>query len=141
MRSFFDTNVLVYLFDRDAPEKQETSLALFVSEAQSGRLVISTQVLQELYVTVTRKLAEPLPAKDAEQTIRHIATFPVIRVEIEHILGATQRCQALGFSFWDALIIETALSGGSTILYTEDLQHGQVIDGLKVVNPYVQPST
>jgi predicted nucleic acid-binding protein len=137
MRSFFDTNVLVYLFDRDAPDKQETSRTLFANEAQSGRLIISTQVLQELYVTVTRKLAKSLPAKDAEQTIRHLATFPVIRVEIEHIRGATRRCQVLGFSFWDALIIETALSGGSTILYTEDLQHGQVIDGLKIVNPYV----
>ena len=61
--------------------------------------------------------------------------------EIEHILGATQRHQRLGFSFWDALIIETALSSGSTILYTEDLQHGQVIDGLKIVNPYVESST
>jgi predicted nucleic acid-binding protein len=141
MRSFFDTNVLVYLFDRDAPDKQETSRTLFASEAQSGRLIISTQVLQEWYVTVTRKLAEPLPAKDAEQTLRHFATFPVVRIDIEHVLGAANRCQILGFSFWDALIIETALSGGSSILYTEDLQHGQVIDGLKIVNPYVEFST
>jgi len=140
MRSFFDTNVLVYLFDRDAPDKQETSRTLFTSEAQSGRLIISTQVLQEWYVTVTRKLAEPLPATEAEQTLRHFATFPVVRIDIEHVIGAANRCQALGFSFWDALIIETALSGGSTILYTEDLQHGQVIDGLEIVNPYVESS-
>jgi predicted nucleic acid-binding protein len=141
MRSFFDTNVLVYLFDRDAPDKQETTRTLFESEAQSGRLIISTQVLQEWYVTVTRKLAEPLPAKDAEQTLRHFATFPVVRIDTGHIIGAVNRCQVLGFSFWDALIIETALSGGSSILYTEDMQHGQVIDGLTIINPYVQSST
>ena len=141
MRSFFDTNVLVYLFDRDAPDKQEMSRALFASEAQGGRLIISTQVLQEWYVTVTRKLAEPLPAKDAEQTLRHFATFPVVRIDIEHVLGAANRCQVLGFSFWDALIIETALSSGSRILYTEDLQHGQVIDGLEIIKPYVESST
>ena len=141
MRSFFDTNVLVYLFDQDTPGKRETTRTLFESEAQSGRLIISTQVLQEWYVTVTRKLAEPLPSKDAEQTIRHFATFPVVRIDIEHVIGAANRCQVLGFSFWDALIIETALSGGSSILYTEDMQHGQVIDGLTIINPYVQSST
>ena len=141
MRSFFDTNVLVYLFDRDAPDKQETTRTLFESEAQSGRLIISTQVLQEWYVTVTRKLAEPLPAKAAEQTLRHFATFPVVRIDTGHIIGAVNRCQVLGFSFWDAVIIETALSGGSSILYTEDMQHGQVIDGLTIINPYVQSST
>ncbi len=137
MRSFFDTNVLVYLFDTDAPEKQEKSRILLEDEIQSGRLVISTQVLQEFYVTVTRKLAEPLSIKEAEEAIRHLSIFPVIRIEVEHILGAVQRSQVLGFSFWDALIVETALSGGSTILYTEDLQHGQIIDGLEIVNPYI----
>ena len=137
MRSFFDTNVLVYLFDTDAPEKQKKSRILFESEAQNGRLVISTQVLQEFYVTVTRKLAEPLSAEEAEETIRRLSTFPVIRIEVEHILGAVQRNQTLGFSFWDALIVETALSSGSTVLYTEDLQHGRMIEGLKITNPFV----
>lgn len=88
MRSFFDTNVLVYLFDTDAPEKQEKSRILLENESQSGRLVISTQVLQEFYVTATRKLAEPLSAKEGEETIRHLSTFPVIQIEVEHILGA-----------------------------------------------------
>jgi predicted nucleic acid-binding protein len=137
MRSFFDTNVLVCLFDTGAPEKQEKSRILLESETQSGRLVISTQILQEFYVTVTRKLAEPLSAKEAEETIRRLSTFPVIRIEVEHILGAVQRSQALGFSFWDALILETALASGSTILYTEDLQHGQIVEGLKIINPFV----
>ncbi|MFP4031757.1 MAG: PIN domain-containing protein [Desulfococcaceae bacterium] len=137
MRSFFDTNVLVYLFDTDAPEKQEKSRILLENESQSGRLVISTQVLQEFYVTATRKLAEPLSAKEGEETIRHLSTFPVIQIEVEHILGAVQRSQALGFSFWDALIVETALSSGSTVLYTEDLQHGQMIEGLKIANQFV----
>lgn len=99
MRSFFDTNVLVYLFDRDAPDKQETSRTLFASEAQSGRLIISTQVLQEWYVTVTRKLAEPLPAKDAEQTLRHFSAFPVVRIDIDHVLGPSTDLRSLDFRF------------------------------------------
>jgi predicted nucleic acid-binding protein len=80
MRTFFDTNILVYLFDGDAPEKQERSRILFTTETQEGRIVLSTQVLQEFYVAVTRKLAAPLPPETAEQAVRHFSALPVARI-------------------------------------------------------------
>lgn len=132
MRSFFDTNVLVYLFDDDAPEKQAVSQALVAREFGAGRGVLSTQVLQEFYVTVTRKLAIPLPAARAEQVVRGLAALPLVRVDGALILAAIARGRVFGFSFWDALIVEAALAGGADRLLTEDLQHGQVIEGLRI---------
>lgn len=136
MRSFFDTNVLVYLFDEDAPEKKAKAQVLLKQEVDEGRAMLSTQVLQEFYVAVTRKLAEPLPTDVAERVVRDLAVLPLSQVDVPLIQAAIRRCRRSGFSFWDALIIETALAGGAACLYTEDLQHGQVIDGMKVENPF-----
>ncbi|MDX1251707.1 MAG: PIN domain-containing protein [Gammaproteobacteria bacterium] len=136
MRSFFDTNVLVYLFDEDAPEKKAKAQALLRQEVGEGRATLSTQVLQEFYVAVTRKLAQPLPAEVAERAVRDLAALPLLQVDVSLIQAAIRRCRKSGFSFWDALVIETALAGGVARLLTEDLQHGQVIDGMKVENPF-----
>jgi predicted nucleic acid-binding protein len=136
MRSFFDTNVLAYLFDNDAPEKKVAAQALIEKEAAAGQLVISTQVLQELYVTITRKLSDPLPEKEAEEVIRHFSSFPVIGIDPGHILGAIARSRLHRFSFWDSLIIESALSSGAETLFTEDLQDGRTVDGLRIQNPF-----
>ena len=136
-RSFFDTNVLVYLFDADAPDKKETAQNLFEEQAASGQAVLSTQVLQEFYVTVTRKLADPLTEDMAEQTLRRLAALPLVNIDANHILSAVDRSRALGYSFWDALIIEAAVAGRAEILFTEDLQHGQTIDGLRIENPFL----
>ena len=137
MRSFFDTNILVYLFDNDAPEKQAVAEALVTKEAASGQLVISTQVLQELYVTLTRKLSEPLPEEDAEQVIQNFSSFPVVGIDTRHIQGAISRSRLFRFSFWDALIIESAITSGAQTLYTEDLQAGQQIETLLIKNPFL----
>ena len=82
-RRFLDTNVLVYLFDIDAPEKKAAVTGLFESEGASGLLILSTQVLQEFYVVVTRKLARPLAPEVAEQAVRDFATWPVRQVAPE----------------------------------------------------------
>ena len=128
MRAFFDTNILVYLYDADAPEKKERAGELFETEASAGREVLSTQVLHEFYVAVTRKLAVPLQPEAAEDDVR---------IGSEIILPAIGRSRRRQFSFWDALIIEAALAGGADRLLTEDLQHGQVIDGLRIENPFL----
>lgn len=137
MRSFFDTNVLVYLFDRDAPEKQQTARHLLQDEVRAGRGVLSTQVLQEFYVTVTRKLARPLPPEDAERAVRDLAALPVTQVDSPLVLAAIGRSRSLRLSFWDALIVEAAIASGARRLLTEDLQHGQRIDGLEIQNPFL----
>jgi predicted nucleic acid-binding protein len=137
MRVFFDTNILVYLFDADNADKKNLARATFEAAAATGQLVLSTQVLQEFYVAVTKKLAVPLDAETAEAVVRNLSVLPLIGIDAEKILGAIGRSRRMQFSFWDALIIETALAAGAARLLTEDLQHGQVIDGLRVENPFL----
>lgn len=137
MRSFFDTNILVYLFDQDAPDKQRLAQLLLQSEGGKGTAVLSTQVLQEFYVTVTRKLAHPLSPEDAERAVQKLVMLPVTQVDASLVLAAIRRSQALRFSFWDALIVEAAIVSGAQRLLTEDLQHGQRIDGLEIHNPFL----
>ncbi len=136
-RSFFDTNVLVYLFDNSEPEKKARAQEVFEREVEAGRAALSTQVLQEFYVNTTRKLASPLPSEVAEARVRDLSRLSLVRVDASLILAAIARSRALGFSFWDALIVEAALMGGADRLLTEDLQHGQVIEGLRVENPFL----
>ena len=137
MRVFFDTNILVYLFDSDAAEKKERACARFEADAAAGRALLSTQVLQEFYVTVTRKLAVPLEPEKAEAAVRNFSTLPVVGVDAERILAAIIRSRRLQLSLWDALIIEAALIGGADRLLTEDMQHGMRIDGLQIENPFL----
>ncbi len=136
MRSFFDTNILVYLFDEDYPEKKAQAQALLEKETKNGRTLLSTKVLQEFFVTVTRKLEVPLSPEKAEEIVRQFVVFPLVEISGSHILKAIRKSINLKFSFWDALIIEAAISGGASILYTEDLQHGQIIDNLEILNPF-----
>jgi len=137
MRSFFDTNVLVYLFDEDSPKKKAKAQVLLELESEAGRAVLSTQVLQEFFVTVTRKLASPLPLDEAEKVVRDFAKLPITQTDFSLIMAAIERIRLSGFSFWDALIVEAALASSATRLYTEDLKHGQVIGGMRVENPFL----
>ena len=131
---FVDTNVLVYLFDADAPGKQARARELLRHERD--RIAVSVQVLGEFYVTVTRKLAEPLAPDAAAQAVEELCRFQVQAVRPELVRSAVRRSQSSRLSYWDALIVETALDAGADVLFTEDLQHGQEIDGLRIVNPF-----
>lgn len=136
MRSFFDTNVLVYLFDEDSPEKQAAARELVRQETADGRAVLSTQVLQEFYVAITRKLALPVPPPTALQALADLCALPVVQVDKDLVLRGARRSQAGDFSFWDALIVEAALQARATTLWTEDLQHGQTVETLRIANPF-----
>ena len=136
MRTFFDTNVLVYVFDRDSPDRSRKAHELLREHVASGGLLISTQVLQEFYVTVTRKLARPLPEETALAALQQLAILPTVQVDSRLVLEAASRSQALRLSFWDALIVQAAIDGGATHLLSEDLQHGRAIDGLTIQNPF-----
>ncbi|MCC7059019.1 MAG: PIN domain-containing protein [Burkholderiaceae bacterium] len=141
MRAFFDTNVLVYLFDADAVDKQRLARSLLQREADAGRATVSTQVLQEFFVTVTRKLGTPLGTENAERAVRRLAELSVVPVDTALVLAGIGLSRRLRISLWDALIVGAALQSGSTVLYTEDLQHGQRIDGLTVANPFAALQT
>lgn len=135
--SFFDTNVLLYLFDTSAPEKKARAEEVFAREVAEDRAILSTQILQEFYVNATRKLADPLSTEVAEALVRDFAQLPLVRVDETMILAAIERNRTMSLSLWDALIVEAALRAGAERLLTEDLQHGQKIDGLTVENPFL----
>jgi len=136
MRAFFDTNVLVYLFDSDHPDKQARARKLFEQEVRNGSAVLGSQVLQEFYVAATRKLAVPLDPLSAETALMKLAQLPVSQVSTDQVLRAAARCRQEKLSFWDSLIVESALNSGATRLYSEDLQHGRSIEGMSIVNPF-----
>ncbi len=136
MKTFFDTNVLVYAFDVDAPAKRKKAAQLLSERAAAGEVLISTQVLQEFYVAVTRKLAQPLAEEAALVATRELTAFPIINVDANLVLAAIRSSREHRISFWDALIVEAARSGGASVLYSEDFNDGQRFDGAMVKNPF-----
>ena len=138
-RCFVDTNVLIYLFDNDSPGKQARAQALL--DEEKDRIVLSTQVLGEFYVNVARKLEQPLPQDAAARAVEDFSRFDVQSITAELVLAAVRRSRSSLLSYWDSLIVETARNTGAEILFTEDLQHGQEIDGLRIVNPFADADT
>jgi predicted nucleic acid-binding protein len=133
-RSFFDTNVLLYADDKAAPAKQGRALALVDEHRRAGTGVVSMQVLQEYFVSVTRKLR--VDAAIARRKVELLAEFDVVAPKVADILAAIDLHRLHGFSFWDALVIRTAMQSGCTILLSEDMQDRREIDGLRIVNPF-----
>lgn len=134
-RSFVDTNVLVYASDEDEPAKRARARAI-LSGASADDLVISTQVLAEYYVTVTRKLARPLPAGHAAARVDDLAKMPTVLTDVALVRAAVATSQSAVISLWDALIIEAARIGACTRILTEDLATGSTIRGLRIENPF-----
>ena len=137
MTVFLDTNVLVYGFDDREPAKRAISEGIVRAGAKTGDIVISTQVLQEFYWTVSRKFVPHLEPEIVDQAMSDFTLLRIVQVDVPMILAAINRVRAASISFWDALIVEAALTAGASTLLTEDLQHGQVFNGvLRVENPF-----
>lgn len=129
---FLDTNILIYALDQDAPDKRRRSRELIADIAVAGTGVISTQVLQEFYVTATRKMGvAPLAAKEMLQAFTVLET---VQVTPELIERAIDRSILSQLSFWDALIVAAAASSECSTIYSEDLNAGQVIGGVRIEN-------
>jgi len=136
MPPFFDTNVLVYAFDEGEPEKRAVALALIEEHLVDGDGVISVQVLREFYSAVRRE-PQPLSNEVAATAMRRLAGFSPLSEDIGMVLKAVRRAQEMSISLWDALIVEAALKAGADRLFTEGLQHGQIIEGMRVENPFL----
>jgi predicted nucleic acid-binding protein len=133
-RSFFDTNVLVYADDKSVPAKQRKALDLVAEHRRARTGVVSLQVLQEYFVTVTWKLrVEPSIAR---RKVELLAEFDVAAPEVGDILAAIDLHRLHGFSFWDALVLRAAKQAGCSVLFSEDMQDAREVDGLKIVNPF-----
>jgi predicted nucleic acid-binding protein len=134
MRRFLDTNVLVYADDLDAGTKREKARGLLDEALASGEGVVSTQVLQEFFVISTGKLGvEPALAR---RKVELLAEMDLVRVDLDLILAAIDLSRLHSFSFWDALIVRAAAAAGCGLLLSEDLQHGQVVDGVRIEDPF-----
>ena len=137
-RAFLDTNIIVYLFDGRTPTKQRAAGKLLQKPADEQVVpVVSTQVLQEAYAALTRKLnMNPTEALAALQMMEG-ASFFVESVDVPLIWRGAARSIDDKLSFWDGLIVESALAAQCTRLYTEDLQRGRTFESVTVVNPFV----
>jgi predicted nucleic acid-binding protein len=135
-RSFVDTNVFVCLFDDSEPRKQSVAAKRLQAEQRERELVVSTQVLQELYVALTRGKS-PIASLDiAERAVREASELTVTQVDTQLVLEAMETCRKNRISFWDALIVRSAGSSGCAVLLSEDMNDGQVIEGVRVENPF-----
>jgi len=134
-RVFLDTNVLVYAMDDAEPAKQARARAL-VAEARAGSHVVSAQVLQEFYNAATRKLARPVPAGVAAEAVRVLSRLTVVPADAALVVAAIELHRRHQVSWWDALILQAALTAGCDRLLTEDLQDGLQLGPLVVENPF-----
>ncbi len=134
VRTFLDTNVLVYAFDDGEPEKRDRARALLIEPPSA--LVISAQVIGEFYVVVTRKLARPLAPIDARAAVAQLLRLPVVPVDAELTSAAVATSESSQLTYWDALIIEAASAAGCGVVLTEDLADGSTIRSVRIENPF-----
>jgi predicted nucleic acid-binding protein len=121
---FVDSNIVIYAYDKLAGAKHERAKKLIASLWESRLGCLSIQVLQEFYVTVTRKVARPLAAD--------------VAAEVEDVKQAIAIHQRYAISFWDAMVVRSATQLGCATLWSEDLNAGQVYEGVRVMNPFAE---
>jgi len=134
-RTFLDTNILVYAEDPIDPVKQQTAQQLIVEHRRHRTGVVSIQVLQECFTSLTGKLK--LDAGLARRKVEFHARFQVFQPDVEDVLAAIDLHRLYRFSFWDSLVLHAAKQSGCRLLLSEDLQHCQIVDGVRIVNPFL----
>jgi predicted nucleic acid-binding protein len=134
--SFVDTNILVYAEDEDEKDKHPIARDLVVELWRTREGVVSVQVLQEFFVTVTRKIKRPLPVGRAQDIVREYLTWRVVDNTGALLVSAIDLHQKARLSFWDAMVVQAAINAGCEQLYSEDLNDGQLFGTLKVVSPF-----
>jgi len=134
---FIDTTIIVYCFDDRMPDKKTRSLSLIADALQTGNGIISWQVIQEFLNVATRKFKVPLKPEDAKLYLQKVL-HPLCQVfpDLDIYQNALDLQGKTKYSFYDSLILAGALREGCTILYSEDLQDGHQVDGLRIVNPF-----
>ncbi|HLU82713.1 MAG TPA: PIN domain-containing protein [Trueperaceae bacterium] len=133
---FVDSNILLYSVDHTDADKQERSGTLLAGLWHDGRGCLSIQVLQEFYVNATRKLSRPLDVSTARQLIEDYSLWVVHAPSSASVLAAIETQQQHQVSFWDAMILTSAMSLGAGIVWSEDLNAGQRFGALQVLSPF-----
>lgn len=135
MAVFFDTNVLIYSISEAPEEAAKREVARTLLDRIDG--VLSVQVLQEFYVQATRS-SRPgrLEPEDAAEFVQTWTRFKVQDNTLAVLLSALEIKARYGFSYWDSAVVAAARAAGCTELFTEDLSHGQVVEGVRIINPF-----
>jgi len=132
---FIDTNLFIYALDRRVPAKRKAAAKALRAIEAEGNGVVSTQVFQEAYVAGTTKLG--IAPQDMKQAIASLRTLEVVQVDVDLIQAAIDCSILQRLSFWNSLIIVAAEKARCTELWTEDLNHGQRIQGIRIHNPFM----
>ena len=137
-RYFLDTNIFIYAIDTTPALKRKRSIARqLINECIiNEKGVISIQVLQEFYQLSTHKIQKPLSSEEALEYLRFISVLDTVHPNFEMVVAGIQIHEKHHISFWDALIVQAALTAECSRLFSEDLQHGFEINGLMIENPY-----
>src|SRR5580765_1902622 len=134
--SFVDSNILVYAFDKSSSPKKLVAQRLMNELMADDLLRVSTQVLQELFVTLTRKVSQPCSSEEALTVLEDLAAWPLMVVDYAAIRAAGGLADQAKVSFPDALAVVAAARTGAAVLYTEDLNDRQEILGVRIRNPF-----
>lgn len=133
---FLDTNILVYAHDTSAGDKHAIALRIMKDLWTSGLGVLSTQVLQEFFAIATKRIHKPLGVPEAKEIIRVLLKWNVVINDGESILEAIDIHLRHKYSFWDSMVIESAIRGGAALLLSEDLSDGHTIGSVVIKNPF-----
>ncbi|HOP31644.1 MAG TPA: PIN domain-containing protein [Spirochaetota bacterium] len=136
-RIFLDTNVLVYALDNEDVAKQEKAKSILNEFYNNDNYFLSTQVVQEFCNVVLKKIEPDVPEGELAEFISSFPLEQVRMVDINAITKALSLKARYRYSFWDSLIIAAAIHADCGILYTEDLKHQQMVDSLKIINPFM----
>ena len=134
---FVDSNILVYAHDVDSGAKHTTSKRWIAQLWDAGNGYLSTQVLQEFYFSVTRKIKKPLPPREARVIVRDFSLWVRSLLTPATVVRASEICEDWQISFWDGMILAAAEQEGAAELLSEDMSHGQTIAGVKIRNPFL----
>jgi predicted nucleic acid-binding protein len=134
-RAFFDSNILLYADDARFESKQKRAFELILQHREQGTAVLSLQVLQEYFSNATRKLV--IDPAEARRKVEIYSRFHLVEPRVSDVFEAIDVYRLHRINYWDAMVVHCASKSGCRVLFTEDLQHGQIIDGVRVVNPFL----
>jgi len=134
---FVDSNVLIYAHDANAGVKQERAAERLRELWENGLGRLSTQILEEFYVNVTQKIKRPLARSVAREVIWNYALWVESAIIPSTVVRASEISEVWKLAFWDSMILAAAEQDSAEQILSEDLNHGQVIAGIRVVNPFL----
>ncbi len=138
---FVDTNILVYANDSSDKDKQRQAKRIILDGIREESIAVSAQALSEFYVTVTRKIKVTLSPEVAKKEIQLLRKIEIVEIDFDLIIHAIDLSNRHQLSYWDSLIIAAAIRSKSTVLFSEDLNHNQVVETVKIINPFITSTT